>query len=142
MDVTLSSFENFNPEMKFDVAISVMVFEHINNPEQALKKIVDILGVGSSLLLIVGNLDYYRLSEGVEIQEMENNEIAVKIERPQQILYDIARPISNYIKYAESAGLKFLNDLPMLPTEDLIKSITRYEKFKDMPLTHLLIFKK
>lgn len=70
--------------------------------------------------------------------------MVAKTLRPQGIgtLYDILRPIEQYIGAAENNGFLLEKHVALKPTKSHIESEPRYLPFTNSPICHLLIFKK
>ena len=145
MTVVQSSLEDLVLETRFDIAVSVMVFEHIADPESALKKVFNILKAGGLFFFIFGDMDYHKTSRfdsDIEVQNLENNEIATKTKRPNVLMYDIFRPVETYIKGAQEAGFSLEKHIKMVPTQQLLVKMPRYIPFKDTVITHLFVLRK
>lgn len=145
MKVIQSPLEDFNSENNFDVAVSVMVFGHIADPQAAFRKIFNLLQSDGSLFLIITDKAHSitpRFGYEIEIQTLDNGEIASMTKRSQGVMYDVLRPIENYIRYATNVGFKFTEEIPLIPTEELKEKDPRYMQFQDVPIGHLMVFKK
>lgn len=136
------------PETSFyEIITAIMVFEHIGNLGDAFKKINKLLSEGGRFFLIVADKEYHstqRFGYKLESQKIGNGEVAIKITRPHGVgvLYDIIRPLQNYIAAAKENNFVLENHVELKPTKNFIKDEPKYVQFKDSPLCHLLIFKK
>ncbi len=134
-------------ESLYDVIIAVMVFEHIDNILNALDKINSMLTADGTFALIVANKEYHlmpRFDYKIESQNLEDGEVVIKTIRPHGIgtLYDILRPLENYLSSANKKGFKLEKHIELKPTDDLIKTEPKYTQFAHMSIHHLMIFKK
>ncbi len=145
MKVSRTSLEAFSADTLFDVAVSIMVFGHIADPQAAFTKIINMLQPNGSLFLIVGDKAYWstpRFNYEIDIQMLNHGEAASETKRSQGVMYDILRPTENYIQYATNAGFGFSEDVPLIPTQELKEKESKYIKFSGVPISHLLIFRK
>ena len=137
--------EDFKSKEKFDVIISVLVFNHIKDLSMVFKKINILLTKGGELHIIVPDYDYYRLSKfdyQIDIEEINEDEYAVQVNRRDGIIADVVRNIEVYKKKASKTGLVFVEDMKLYPTKELLEKVPKYRLFKKICREHLLKFKK
>ena len=145
LQVTLGSLETVKLNRVFDVVVSIMVFEHIVDPETALKKINSLLTVNGFFFLIYSDIEVFsapRFDITVEVEDLGNGEKVARTTYPFGVIYDILRPTENYAQYATSAGFKLVKQTPLYPTETFLQTAPRYEQFKEHAFVHLLVFQK
>lgn len=145
MKVMQISLENLEPLRIYDVATSVMVFEHIEDPQAALNKIYKLLAPGGRFIFITGDLDTARTPRfdyELDVQDLGNQEIAARTKRPQGVMYDLFRPIENYLRYAEAAGFELIARTPMVPTPELMQAEPKYAEFQGKPLAHVIVLSR
>lgn len=138
------TLEEAKPEKTFDAAMAVMSFEHVRNIDSAFQKVAKFLKPRGYFYLIAGDKDYgatKRFGYEIEIEDLENGEIAVSTGRDCGRMYDILRPAENFIEAAEKAGLVLKKSVPMPPTKKLVEAEPKYKEFENTPLTHLFVFK-
>jgi SAM-dependent methyltransferase len=135
-----TNFVNF-----FDVAVSIMVFEHIADPVVTFRKIQAALKSNGRFYLLCCDKDIFttsRFGYGLEIESLGNGEFATATTRSYGTMYDVLRPIENYINYAERGGLKLKRHIPLLPSEALLQAEPKYDFFNGKPFVHFLVFQK
>jgi len=145
IELEFTTLENMAIEQTFDRAVAIMVMTHIKDIEGAFNKISAILNSSGELLIIIPDYDYYkqpRYNYKIQTEELNDREYAALIKRPQGEIADIVRTIEVYKEAGEKTGLKLTEDIPMTPTEDLIKRVPHYKEKKDVVMTHLLRFQK
>ncbi len=142
MEVINSTLDGVIVEGKFDVAVCVMVFEHIEDTKSAFAKIHTFLRPNGTLYLIVANRDYYlapRFGYDIRATEVGDDTTVVRITRPTGTICDLVRPVGKYITDAKSANFVAQEPIPLLPTAELIKSLPKYALYKETPISYLLI---
>jgi SAM-dependent methyltransferase len=149
----LKEGKGFNPEAhkseyiekkKFDIAIAVMVFEHIIDLHSAFAKIAKLLHSKGSFYLIAGDKEYHttpRFGYELDVEELESDVVVARVRRSYGLLYDILRPISHFIEAGEQTGFMLNKHIELKPTQSFLKLESRYSKFKDTALAHLFVFK-
>lgn len=132
------TLQSYVAEKLFDVAICIMVFEHILDIDDAFSQVVKILKSGGSFYLIIGDKDYHVVDHyskstnstvSVDVQELGNDIVATKTIYPTAIIYDIFRPLQSVVDVGKGAGLKLEKHIQMTSS-------------KNPPNCHLLVFKK
>lgn len=146
MDVSQNTLLDYRPDGEFDIAIAVMVFEHIEDIDAAFAKIRSFLRPGGKLYIIVSDKTHFtkeRLGYSLKIYDDPASDTAVvRSEYAFGPLYDVVRPTSQILEAAKKMGFTVNKQIPMPPTEELIQIDPRYAQFRDLPMTHLLIFEK
>lgn len=145
MHVIESSLENAQINTTFDVAIAMMVFEHIHDLNIAFGKINKLLKPNGTLYTVIGDKKYFtteRFDYNLKIEDIGNHESVVAAHRYFGLMHDIARPVSNYINAARKSNFKLLKRAPFVPTDRLMQIAPKYKQFKGKPLSHILILKK
>lgn len=145
LQIIKSTLEEADIDRTFDLAVSVLVFEHIADPGKAFGKIRSFLTDGGSFFLICSDIGVFsapRFDVTVEFEELGNGERAARTTYPLGVLYDVLRPLENYVHYAARVGLMLERHVPLYPTEALLKAAPRYERFNKQAFVHLLIFRK
>lgn len=140
-----STWEEFVTMQKFDVAIAVMSFVHIKDVDQGVKKVYDILSPGGEFVLIVPDFDYFgkpRFGYKIEREEINNEEYAVMVERPEASIADIIRTPQRYKEACLKAGFNFLENKPVFPTKVLLDAFPKYHQMKNTAMSQLLRFVK
>lgn len=135
--VSEGSLEQFSLNKKFDVAISVMVFEHISDIDPAFRKVSQLLKKKSKFYFIVGDLNFHiqsRPEAEVDAQPLPEGGYATKTVRPTGTMFDVFRPLDNYIQSAES------NSLRLIDQKGLVSTSERHKTIGNKPICHLLIF--
>jgi len=130
---------------KYQAAASVMVFEHISNLPEAFAKISKILATDGRLYLVVADRNYSltpRFDYDMVIANNEDGSAVVKTTRPLGVIYDILRPLEDYIAAAGQQGFILEKSVPLLPNKVLISKESKYQEFSDHAIAHLLILKK
>lgn len=145
--VMTSSLAEIPENIKYDDAISVMVFEHIGVIADAFKKINHLLVSGGRFYFIVADKKYHgtpRFDYSIESQEQGEGVVAIKTIRPRTsgVLYDVLRPLDSYINAAKENGFVLDNHIELIPTENYMKEAPKVAQFAGVPICHLLIFSK
>lgn len=133
------SLEQFGEDKKFDVAVCVMVFEHVSNIDLAFSKISRLLKERGRLYLIVGDMEFCiqsRPGAEVDAQPLPGGGYATKTVRPNGVMFDIFRPLESYIASAESNGLK------LIAQNGLVSNSERHKASAGKPISHLLVFER
>ena len=146
LHVTQASLQDFESHKKYDLALCVMVFEHILDIEGAFRKIGELLNNGSKFYLVIGDKDIasrQRFDYDVIAFEINKDTSAVATYRPNSgMLYDIFHSVDSIVKAANKTGFLLERHVQMLPTDDLIQRRPKYNEYRDQSICHLLIFKK
>jgi SAM-dependent methyltransferase len=145
--VLTCSLSDIPEDTKYDAAIAVMVFEHIGDIDGAFKKINQLLSSKGRFYLIVANKGYFmmpRFDFSIESQEQGEGVVAIKTVRPRTsgVLYDVLRPLDNYVAAAKKNGFALDKHVGLLPTETYIKAVPKVAQFDDIPVGDFLIFSK
>jgi predicted TPR repeat methyltransferase len=138
-------FFEFETKEKYNLIISAMVFTHFKDLKKAFKKCFDLLDQKGELQILVPDFDYFkedRFDYDIKVEEINEDEYIVLAKRKEGVMADIVRREKIYVRVAEEVGFEFLESVPMIPTDDLIKSSPKYKKYKNRPITHLMKFKK
>lgn len=132
---------------KFDVALAVMVFEHVLDLSRAFLKIHSWLRDDGKLYLIFLDRDY--LLDPVyahlliDYEDVEQDTTVIKASLPPcGTIYDILRFPRTYTKKAEEAGFVVERHVPLVPTRALREAMPRYAHLKRRPIRHLLVLRK
>ncbi len=131
--------EQFSSDAQFDVAISIMVFEHISNIDFAFSKVSNLLKGKGRFYLIVGDMECFIQSiPGAEVdaQPLPGGGYATKTVRPNGVMFDIFRPLASYINSAESNGLKLVDQKGLVSTSE------QHTSMGGKPICHLLVLEK
>jgi ubiquinone/menaquinone biosynthesis C-methylase UbiE len=141
----VSTMENYLVERKFDVAVSIMVFEHIGDPQKMFTKIFSLLNGNGTFYLVTGDKGYnttQRMGYEIEVQKVGEDIALTKTKRSWETSYDIFRSVSFFIECGKKAGFRLKEHLPLIPDDETIKMIPKYKDFKEVPIAHLFIFEK
>jgi trans-aconitate methyltransferase len=139
------SVDEYEAKVKYNVAFLIMVFEHLQSLDQAFNRIYSFLLKDGWFYAIVGDKDYLtedRFDYSLEKEELDRGEVAVATKRSIGTMYDIIRPLDNFIEAGEKAGFILVKQVPIIPTKKIIEMEPKYKVYKNRPLSHLLIFKK
>jgi 2-polyprenyl-3-methyl-5-hydroxy-6-metoxy-1,4-benzoquinol methylase len=122
---TLEEFVK-NSSEKFDIAIAILVFEHIEDLHSAFADVKKLLNKEGTFYLIVGDKDFQTAEDKTQRKNLISVEVlndlgdgAVEIKtvkkRPEgvSVLYDIFRPIEHFINAAEANGFKLQTTKPV-----------------------------
>lgn len=134
----------FRKKRKFDVAVAVMVFEHIIDLDSAFIQVAAMLNPGGILYLIAGDKEYQttpRFGYELDVEEVGNSVVIVRVKRKYGLLYDILRPTSHFDKAGKQAGFVVRKHIGMKPTKKFLEAEPKYKQFKDIVLTHLFMFR-
>lgn len=143
--VTKDRIEDCSIHDAYDVIVSVMVFEHIADPISAFKKIIAALRPGGKFYLICGDKDVLaapKFDYRIVTAELPHNELVAATTRSFGTMYDILRPLANYVRYGETAGLQLARHIPLPASETLIEVQPQFEQYRHTPFVHLLAFDK
>ncbi len=135
-----SDLEQFNSNRTYDLILAVMVFVHVADVTAAFKQLAGWLKPTGEIQIIVPDFVYYKKPRPLQNAKYENisdEEYVSQITREQGVLADIVRTTPYYNRAANLAGLTMIEDLGLTPTRDLITSLPRYEKFKNIAITRL-----
>lgn len=140
----LSDLAQFNSNRKYDLILVVMVFGHVADVTAAFKRLAAWLKPTGEIQIIVPDFVYFkkpRSLQNAKYEDISDEEYISQITREQGVLSDIVRTVSYYNRVANLAGLSMIEDLGLTPTRDLITSLPRYKKFKNIPIARLDRFK-
>ena len=140
------SLEEARFDKRFDVVFAVMVVEHLPDLEKAFAKIKFLLRDGGMFYLITQDKEHmmrpdYDTPIKTEAPGVDGS-VAVRVGTEKKTFYDILRPVELYKSAGGQAGLKLEKHISLTASEALIKDIPRYEKYRNVPIKHLFIFKK
>jgi 2-polyprenyl-3-methyl-5-hydroxy-6-metoxy-1,4-benzoquinol methylase len=139
VEVYQGSLEDFVSDKKFDIAVSIMVFEHIWDIDEAFQKIAGLLKDNGKFYLIFGDKDFHILNRPkaeVDVQPISDNIVSTKTIRPTGTMYDIFRSTNLYIDTAQKTGFKIFKQV------GLISPQPKHSFYGEKPICHLLICKK
>jgi putative Holliday junction resolvase len=139
------TLEEYSSNDRFDIIISIMVFEHIKDIDKAFEKVKSLLKEKGTFYLIVGDKDYSskpRLNYQLETQKLPNDSVVTKTKRSWGTIYDIFRPVNLYVIAAQKVGLSCIKRVPLIPNQEIIKFIPQYRDFVGITTGHMLILKK
>jgi len=145
IEVFAGTFQEFPETEVFDVAVSVMVFEHIANVPEVLEKVNRILEAKGLFYLVVADMEYSltpRFNYDMKTANNDDGSVVAKVTRPPGTIYDILRPLENYILAAKQAGFVLEESLPLKPNQILVSKAPKYKEFSNSPIGHLLILRK
>jgi SAM-dependent methyltransferase len=139
-----NGLQDFTTKQPFDVAICIMVFEHIMDIKDAFYCVSKMIKSGGTFYLIFGDKDFHMVNDPpkteVDIQEMGDGIVATRTIRRrdggESTMYDIFRPVEFFIDNAKMAGFNLLGHVELLAVRDKRNSPTL-----DKPICHLLILK-
>lgn len=135
---TLGDFAKQKVE-KFDTAVAILVFEHIENLNEAFSDVRALLKDDGRFFLMIGNKDSLTKSDGttsVEIvRDLGNGAVETKtitqlIDGKQSVRYDIFRPIEQVREAAQANGFNLLKEKPVAGTksQETIAYIMEFSK--------------
>lgn len=140
-----ASLEDFSTDQRFGVVTSLMSLVHIEDLDVAFGKINELLERGGEFQTIVPDFDHQRRPRHgyqIAVEEIDHDEYVIAVERPSGILVDLVRRTSKYEDCARKHGARLIEDIPMVPTENLMAALPRFRESAGIPLTHLLRFCK
>jgi len=143
MFVIKKALKDVKIEKVFDIAIIILTLEHMKNLNSAFSKITKLIKTHGLLYVIAGDKKYNttkRFGYRLKITGLNNDEVIVTTKRMYGTMYDIFRPVSNFIKAAEKTGFSFKKHIPITPTKKLIRTKPKYTQFVGKAIAHLLIF--
>lgn len=131
----------------FDVALAVMVFEHITDLSGAFRDIKSLLNSSGHFYLLIGDKDFhisknYEIKSGVVdvqvLQELGEGTVEVRTLRSlgngiTSTMYDIFRPLSQVFEAARANGFELCTTRPLF---------NRNAQHKDVVICHLLHFSR
>src|SRR3989344_4676043 len=138
------TLENYAPETKFDVALVVHTFEHIADVHFGLGKIFNLLDAKGYLYLIFIDQTYAltpRFDYDISSKEISKDIVVVKTKRSAGAMYDLLHSVPYYENSAESYFI-LKEHVEMRPTPRFLQAAPKYEKFKNIVISHLLILQK
>jgi len=140
------SLESFSTKRKFDLIVAAMVMCHIANVPKAFKKISSLMNEGAEFHMIVPDYEFGktpRFDHKMRIKKINGNEYAVEtIRHFSGKMFDVIRKTAVYEEAAAKSGLVLLEEVPLHPTQALIRSMPRYKEFRNTVNARLLRFKK
>ncbi len=138
-----NTLDTFQSKKQYDVIISVMVFGHIENLENAFEKLKSMLTENGSIIIIVSSFEFYsQKRENKIIEKINNEEVLIQINSEVYHISEIIRKVDVYEKAAKKIGLKIDEIIPMKPSKELIKLSPSIAKNKDIPTQYLIKFSK
>jgi SAM-dependent methyltransferase len=138
------SIEVFETENKFDVAILNMVVSHVKDLDLLFGKLNTLLRDNGEVYMTVPDFEYFKgKDDGYNIEHLSESEFISAGKRADSgSIVDIVRKNELYITSATAHGFDLIEEVPMLPTESLMNDKPQYKEFAEVPITHLLRFKK
>lgn len=143
--IHFTNLQDFETEQKFDIVTALMSFVHIADLNQAFKKISGLLPKDGVFACIVPDYMYFRIPRfgyDIQIEDISDDEYVNKTKRPYGTFADIVRRMHRYEIEGNKFGLKLVEDIPIKPTENYIRTNPKYEGKQDITILHLLIFHK
>ena len=139
------TLQSFVSEKQFDVAICIMVFEHILDIKDAFSRIANIIKPGGSFYFIFGDKGFHSLNNlpetEVDVQEIGDGVVATKTIRHRQgidsTMYDIFRPVEFFINNAKESGFDIEKHVELMAAQNGYKSF-----WANKPICHLLVLKR
>lgn len=142
--VVKTTLEDYHPGEKFDVAVSIMVFEHIKDVEASFRKIITLLKPHGHFYLITADKDYAlkpRFGYEIGIENISDDVAVAKTKRSFGTLYDIYRSTEFYIQCAKDAGFVDAEYQPLIPNETHLEYMPHLKDHIGVATSHLLVFK-
>lgn len=136
------TLEQFQSIGKFDTVMAIMVFEHLEDIEGALRKIKDLLAPTGQIYLVSMALEYTLSPDyyyKMETENLKDGSVIATIHRPEGVLRDFLRPVHVFLDAAESAGFRNIEHIPLLPTDTLCNDAPRYAQYRKVPVRQLFI---
>lgn len=143
-NVIETSLDEYKSNRLFDVAIVIMVFEHIKDIDSAFAKIRSFINHGGALYVITGDRDYVlrtQTRDKMETEIVSHGVIAVKLKKSWGTVYDIFRPYELYMDTAKKAGFSVLEHIPLIPNDDVVEFMPKYKTIIGTTTNHLFIFR-
>ncbi len=140
-----NSLDSFHSNEQFDVITLIWVTAHVSDINHAFQKLSSHLIEGGYLVVVSGDYDYANHPDRqgvIAIEQVDPGTVVSLSARAQGEMADIYRKTDVYVAAAKNAGMDLATLVPMKPTQSLIEAYPRYEKFKDLANSNLLIFKK
>lgn len=139
------TLQSFVPDKSFDVAICIMVFEHILDIKDAFAGIANMVKPDGNFYLIFGDKDFHTFNNPpkteVDVQEIGDGIVATKTIRHRDgddsTMYDIFRPVEFFISNAKDAGFEVVKNVPLL-----VEQGSRWDFWANKPICHLLVLKR
>lgn len=146
VEVIQTTLEDFQVgSRKFDEIISIMSVPHIKSLGNAFEKVSELLNEDGEFLLVAPDFNYFRSDRRnykVEVEDLSPVEYVATITRSSGTLVDLVRKDELYIEAAKNAGLDLIEQVPMTPTEEYLKTNPDFDRDPNLPLTQLFRFKK
>lgn len=123
VEVFKGPLEEYNSNKKFDVAVCVMVFEHIWDIGKAFRKIASLLKDNAKFYLIFGDKDFHMLTRPkakVDVRPISEDVVTTKTIRPTGTMYDIFRSTNLYVNTAQRAGFNVKKQVGLIPSCHLL----------------------
>ncbi len=142
--VQCATVDTMEHEGLFDLGFMFYVANHFEDLNTSFTSLANVMKVGGGLIVTIPDFEYvknYRLDEA-EVEYINDNEFVAAIPREFGTSYDIYRTTETYTKAAEEAGFELVEQIPMVPTDDLMKGYPRFKKFEGQPVSQMLTFKK
>lgn len=145
VQVILSSLEEFQTNKQYDVIVAVYVMVHVADIESAMQKIEQLLYPNGEFVMIVPDFDYMKMPRfgyDIKIERRTDDEYAIAVQRENGVIFDVIRRSSVYEAAAQKAGLEYVEERGLLPTEKYLQQRPEYEIFRNQSLGRLLRFRK
>ena len=145
INIFCGTLDDFKISHQYDFVFAILMMVHIADIDMAMKKISTLLKPDGEFHMFVHSYQYASLPRFdyiIKREDIDKDSYLVEIKRPRGIITDIIRKSDLYKKAGEQAGLKCVKNIGLNPTESLIKSEPKYEKFKNISIIDFLSFKK
>ena len=129
----------------FDIAVAILVFEHIHDLAEAFQKVNTLLAPNGIFALMTLDKEYaetQRFGYTMEVEKLNDASSVVCTERSDGQLCDIVRTSQMYIDAAQKSGFCLQEDVPMIPRQSFLEACPKYLPFADTVMHHLYIFQK
>lgn len=128
---------------KFDVVLTVLSTEFMNDLQAAFRKWEQCMTPDGHLIIIAGSLDLFRNALPENISPSSPEAILKYASRPGPLTIDkIPALTKRYERVATSAGFELVSERPILADRQLIKALPQYADLKGKPVLQLLVFKR
>lgn len=142
-ETVLGTFEDFPTNRTFDIIVSIMSLVHISDLDAAMAKIAQLLNPNGMFVAVVYDFEYAktpRFDYKLEIEHLSDQEYVVLVKRKELDIADIVRSTTRYRQAAELAGLRLVEDIPGIPTEDFLAARPQYQQFEGKATHRVLVF--
>lgn len=137
-----TTLQLYQPDRRFDIAVSVLSILHIYPLGAAFTKIAQLLSPKGIFIAIVPDYNFFRSKRKgriPKIEELNNDECVTMIPREYGIVADIVRKLEKYEVVAGQYNFSLMDHKPMPPApQDCLK----HPELAKTIATHLLKFRK